>query len=242
MKTGRVRLIVVDDHTIFREGLVSLLKQQPDFEVVGEAGLASEAVDKALTLKPDMVLMDIALPDSTGFEATRKIMSLLPETTVVILTILESDEMLFEAFHSGARGYMLKNTSISKLMASLRGLLQGEAAISRKLTTRVLEEFYRIGKIKYHEEVHSEDLTHRELEVLEYMGAGASNLQIAQQLVISENTVKNHVHNILHKLKLKSRHEAAGFALRQKINNHITEKFIYQLVPFLFLINQLVLD
>jgi len=216
MKAGRIRIMVVDDHTIFREGLISLLKQQPDFEVVGEAGLVKEAIEKAVSIQPDLILMDIALPDGNGLDATRQISRLLPETCVVILTILESDELLFDAFHAGARGYLLKNTSITKLIASLHGLQQGEAALSRKQTSKILDEFYRLGKTQPQNEENPQTLTHRELQVMEFIAAGASNLQIAQELFISENTVKNHVHSILQKLKLKSRNEVVGFARRQQ--------------------------
>lgn len=237
MKTGHIKIMVVDDHTIFREGLISLLKQQPDFEVVGEAGLVKEAIEKAVSIRPDLILMDIGLPDGSGLDATRQISRLAPEICIVILTILESDELLFDAFHAGARGYLLKNTSISKLIASLHGLQQGEAALSRKQTSKILDEFYRLGRIHPLDETNPETLTHRELQVLEFMAAGASNLQIAEELFISENTVKNHVHSILHKLKLKSRNEVAGFARRQQRFPGIMDTIISQ-----FLLACLVID
>jgi DNA-binding NarL/FixJ family response regulator len=240
--------MVVDDHTIFREGLISLLKQQPDFEVVGEAGLVKEAIEKAINLKPDLILMDIGLPDGNGLDATRQIVRLVSKTSVVILTILESDELLFEAFHAGARGYLLKNTSITKLIASLHGLQQGEAALSRKQTSKILDEFYRLGMTQTSEETNPDMLTHRELQVLEFMAAGASNLQIAEELFISENTVKNHVHSILGKLKLKSRHEVVGFARRQQrfptvVNTIISNLFFTLILLEQFLsFNQFVFD
>lgn len=226
MKNGRIKIMVVDDHTIFREGLISLLKQQPDFEVVGEAGMVKEAIEKAVSIRPDLILMDIGLPDGSGLDATRQISRLAPDICIVILTILESDELLFDAFHAGARGYLLKNTSITKLIASLHGLQQGEAALSRKQTTKILEEFYRLGKTSLQDETNPQTLTHRELQVLEFMAAGASNLQIAEELFISENTVKNHVHSILQKLKLKSRNEVVGFARRQQRFPGLVESII----------------
>ncbi len=237
MKTGRIKIMVVDDHTIFREGLISLLKQQPDFEVVGEAGLVKEAIEKALSIRPDLILMDIGLPDGSGLDATRQISRLVPDTCIVILTILESDELLFDAFHAGARGYLLKNTSITKLIASLHGFQQGEAALSRKQTSKILDEFYRLGKTQLQDETNPETLTHRELQVLEFMAAGASNLQIAEELFISENTVKNHVHSILHKLKLKSRNEVAGFARRQQRFPALVESIISPIFLVLLLMD-----
>ena len=238
MKNDRIRIMVVDDHTIFREGLISLLKQQPDFEVVGEAGLVKEAIEKAVTLRPDLILMDIALPDGNGLDATRQICRLIPETRVVILTILESDELLFDAFHAGARGYLLKNTSITKLIASLHGLQQGEAALSRKQTSKILDEFYRLGKTQTPDENNPETLTHRELQVMEFMAVGASNLQIAEELFISENTVKNHVHSILGKLNLKSRHEVVGFARRQQRFPPVVNTILSQLFFGIVLLDQ----
>lgn len=237
MKTGRMKIMVVDDHTIFREGLISLLKQQPDFEVVGEAGLVKEAIEKAVSIRPDLILMDIGLPDGSGLDATRQISRLVPEICIVILTILESDELLFDAFHAGARGYLLKNTSFTKLIASLHGLQQGEAALSRKQTSKILEEFYRLGKTQLQDETNPETLTHRELQVLEFMAAGASNLQIAEELFISENTVKNHVHSILHKLKLKSRNEVVGFARRQQRFPGVVESIISPIFLALLLVD-----
>ncbi|MBA4398263.1 MAG: response regulator transcription factor [Chloroflexi bacterium] len=242
MKTERIKLMVVDDHTIFREGLISLLRQQPDFEVVGEAGLVKEAIAKAASLRPDLILMDIGLPDGSGLEATREIVRCLPDISIVILTILESDELLFDAFHCGARGYLIKNTSITKLLASLRGLQSGEAALSRKQTSKILDEFYRLGKTQITTDEHPDILTHREMEVLEQMGAGASNLQIAEKLVISENTVKNHVHNILHKLKLKNRYEAAEFARRHLHILSSVEAILPQLMFYTLLLNNLFLN
>lgn len=232
--------MVVDDHTIFREGLISLLRQQADYEVVGEAGLVKEAVEKALQLHPDLILMDIALPDGNGLGATREIVQKLPSTSVVILTILESDELLFEAFHNGARGYLIKNTSLNKLMASLRGLQQGEAAITRKQTTRILEEFYRLGKTDPQVDGCSNSLTHREQEILGYVCQGSSNLQIAVKLFISENTVKNHVHSILRKLKLRNRREAADFANRSKRIPTPTDGVLSKFFISVLLLNQLV--
>jgi DNA-binding NarL/FixJ family response regulator len=223
--TKPVKVLIVDDHLVLREGLVSLINPQPDFEVVGEAGSVSEAVAKATELQPDLILMDISLPDGTGVEATRAILSQRPSTKIVMLTIHETDELLFDAIRSGAKGYMLKNTPVSKLITSLRALERGEPAMPRKLTARILEEFARLGKLPGPGEAELQSLTPREVEVLDFLAANASNRQIADQLVISENTVKNHVQSILKKLNFHSRREASKFARRLKFPDDPENRF-----------------
>ncbi len=194
-----------------------MLAKQPDLRVVGEAGTVVEAVEKALELKPDVVLMDIGLPDGTGIDAMKKILPELPETKVVILTMYESDDLLFSAIRHGAKGYIYKNTPVNKLLASLRSLSQGQAAFSRTMTSRILDEFDRLSSIRKAGGEGINLLSSRELEILEQIGTGATNREIAKTLYISENTVKIHVHNILDKLKLNNRHEAAAFARRHGI-------------------------
>jgi two-component system, NarL family, nitrate/nitrite response regulator NarL len=134
------RMLIVDDHVLFREGLVSLFERQPDFEVIGEAGSVNEAVLKAAKLNPDLILMDFNLPDGTGLEATQSIMENAPTTKIIFLTIEEANERLFAAIRAGAKGFLLKNVSTSDLLASLRGLQHGEAALSRKMTSLLIEE------------------------------------------------------------------------------------------------------
>jgi DNA-binding NarL/FixJ family response regulator len=211
-----MRILIVDDHVLFREGLVALLDSQPDFEIVGEASTAEEAVCKAAQLKPQLVLLDVGLPDGSGLDALKGIMAECPETMVVMLTIHETDEVLFTAIRNGAKGFLLKNTPTPKLFASLRGLLRGEAALSRSMATRIVTEFSRLGRVQpngdFGKEV--ETLTTREMEVLRMLAADASNREIANRLVISENTVKIHVHKILNKLQLPNRREAGRFARR----------------------------
>ena len=206
------KILVVDDHVLFREGLVSLLKSQPDFCVVGEAGSVREAITKAHELAPDIILMDFSLPDGTGAEAVENILAGRPDTKIVFLTVHETDEVLFASIRSGAKGYLLKNLTASMLLESLRGMARGEAPISRTMTTRVLEEFSR-GKASYRKlDSALQQLTPREMEVLREIASGASNSEIASHLFISINTVKNHIHNILEKLNLKDRRELAAFA------------------------------
>lgn len=207
-----MRLLLVDDHVLFREGLVSMFSNQPDLVIVGEAGSVEEAVSKALTLKPDLILMDVGLPDGTGLDALDLILPKLPEVKIVMLTIYETDEMLFTAIRRGAKGFLLKNTPLSKLLASIRALERGEPAITRSMTGRIMEEFSRQGSLKNESDPRLATLTLREREVLELLGIGASNDEISKRLFISENTVKRHVHKILQKLKLMNRREAGEFS------------------------------
>jgi DNA-binding NarL/FixJ family response regulator len=207
-----MRVLIVDDHVLFRDGLVSLLNAQPDFEVVGQAGGVQEAIAIAQDLRPDVVLMDFGLPDGTGLEATRAIMADRPGTNIVFLTVHEEDDQLFAAIRSGARGYLLKNVPVAKLLTYLRGVACGEAAITGVLASRILSEFSRMQAPRRFAQPELDELTSREVQVLQELAAGASNHEIAGHLVISENTVKNHVRSILGKLNLRNRREAASFA------------------------------
>ena len=218
------RTLVVDDHVLFRQGLVTLLDSQPDFTVIGEAGCAREAVAMTRELQPDLVLMDFGLPDATGADASQAILAERPETIIVFLTVHEDDDRLFAAARSGARGYLLKNVPVSQLLASLRALQRGEAAISRSMTARLLRLLSRLRIPRERDWVEPPgELTARELEVLRELAAGASNREIAEKLVISENTVKNHVRNILAKLGLNNRREAATFAQRHGLTRPFRE-------------------
>lgn len=207
-----MRILIVDDHILFREGLVGLLSGQPDAEVVGECGTVQQAVALALRHKPDIVLMDFSLPDGTGLDATRAILAEAPETRIIFLTVHDNDERLIAAMRAGARGYLLKNLSVSKLLASLRALDRGEAAISRTMMARILEEFAQAGPAAEPPPSRLVELTTREIEVLRELSDAITNQEIAGRLFISENTVKNHIHNILDKLQLNNRREAVEFA------------------------------
>jgi two-component system NarL family response regulator len=203
--------MIVDDHVLFREGLTSLFRSTPDFDVVGSAGSVYEAIHKARELSPEIILMDYAMPDGTGIDATRVILAELPECKIIFLTMYESDEKLFEALRVGAKGFMPKNTPSPDLAASLRALSNGEIALSRKLVSRVVEEFSRMHKPEVDSKVISR-LSTREMEVLRELGNGASNQQIAQRLFLSENTVKHHIRSILEKLQVSNRREAGLIA------------------------------
>jgi DNA-binding NarL/FixJ family response regulator len=207
-----MKLLLVDDHLLFREGLSSLLSAQPDMNIVGVCGTVADAVADASTLKPDVVLMDFTLPDGTGLDATRAILAEQPETTIVFLTVHEDDERLFAAIRLGAKGFLPKNISTGELVSYVRGVVRGNAAITPNTTARVMKELSRTDPHRSAPDPAVAELTPRELEVLREVETGAANQDIADRLFISERTVKNHVSNILRKLKLRNRYEAAKFA------------------------------
>jgi DNA-binding NarL/FixJ family response regulator len=213
---GNIRVLLVDDHSLFREGLANILNMQPDFEVIDEAGDGLEALVKARELVPDLIVMDVSMPGCNGVEATQKIKKELPAVTIVMLTVRDEDENLFEAIKSGAQGYLLKSIRSRELVKMLRGAVQGEAAISPAMGGRMLEEFRRLGQqARRYPAEEVEALTQREQDVLSLVAEGASDKEIAEALTISVHTVKSHMRNILAKLHLSHRHEAALFALRK---------------------------
>jgi len=212
-----IKIIIVDDHVLFREGLAYIIRLEADMEVVGLVGTVQEAVESVGALKPDIVLMDFSLPDGTGAEATSKIINEHPNIKIIFLTMSESDENLFAAIRSGAKGYLLKNMSPSKLMASLRSVQKGESALSRSMTLRLMEELSRTKEPERVGDSALAKLTRREQDVLVGLAAGKTNKEIASQLYLSENTVKYHVHSILEKLNLPDRREVAKFAMEHGV-------------------------
>lgn len=205
-----MKLIIVDDHILFREGLAAIIRTETDMDVIGQAGSVQEAIQLVKTLKPDLILMDFGLPDGTGAEATREILKEHPQCKIIFLTMSEEDEHLFAAIRSGAKGYLLKNMRPSKLVATLRSVKQGESALSRSMTLRLMEELARTKESP--REAVDPTLTRREMEVLRELASGLSNQAIAERLVISENTVKYHVHSIFEKLNLSDRRDATAYA------------------------------
>lgn len=211
----RIRVLLVDDHTLFRKGLVSLLQTQEDIEVVGEARNGKEALEKARELMPDLILMDIYMPKYDGLTATKMIKSEMPYVKIVILTVSDSDQSLFEAIKCGAQGYLLKNLEPRELFNMIRSVFRGEAPISSPLAAKILNEF--INRNQENQKSPEETLTLREKEVLTLIAEGASNKEIAYKLNISENTVKNHLRNIMEKLHLQNRVQLAVFAVKKGI-------------------------
>ena len=207
-----MRILIVDDHVLFRQGLVSLLKAQADFNVVGEAGTVREAIRNAHLLQPDLILMDFNLPDGTGLDATEAILADLPSCKIVFLTIYETEERLFEAIRKGAKGYLLKDTPIADLLASLRAVERGEPALSRSMMTSIIKEFAHTSKTATAQADPLAKLSKREREILHEVAKGRSNHEIAAHFFLSENTVKHHIHNILKKLELENRRQLASFA------------------------------
>jgi DNA-binding NarL/FixJ family response regulator len=208
----RVRVLLADDHALFREGLAGIISSQPDMQVVGEASDGLEAFVKAQQLKPDLILMDVQMPGMDGLEATRQIKQSMPETIIVMLTVRDDDDKLFQALKNGAQGYLLKEIRSATLLEMLRGVLRGEAALSPGLAGRVLSEFRRLSQGGVPEKEDDGGLTEREHQVLLGASKGATDKEIAAELNISLNTVKTHMRNILAKLQVRTRREASKAA------------------------------
>jgi DNA-binding NarL/FixJ family response regulator len=208
-----IRVLLADDHVLFREGLAGIIASQPDMEVIGEANDGLEAVVISEQLKPDLILMDIQMPGVDGLEATRQIKHKAPDITIVMLTVRDDEEKLFEAIKNGAQGYLLKNIRSREMLEMLRGAMKGEAAISPQLAGRMLEEFRRLSHVIPPDAEDEEImLTQREQEVLGLVAQGMADKEIAAALSISLHTVKTHLRNILSKLQVTNRHEAARLA------------------------------
>jgi DNA-binding NarL/FixJ family response regulator len=210
------RVLLADDHQLFRQGVATILNAQSDFRVVGEAGDGLEVLVKARALHPDLILMDIGMPGCDGVEATHLIKQELPDVVVVMLTVRNEDDKLFEAIRCGAQGFLLKTIHTDELLESLRSAVRGEAAITPALGGRMLEEFRRLSTLSPPaDEREKTALTNREQDVLNLVARGATDREIATTLSLSIHTVKSHVRNILAKLHLGHRYEASQYAVRR---------------------------
>lgn len=210
-----LRILLADDHVFFRSGVRAELSAYPHLTVVGEAGDGLEAIEKARETMPDVILMDISMPRCSGLEAVERIKREMPHVRVIMLTVHDDDDHLFEAIKRGADGYLLKNLEPSELLDLLDKVGHGEAAIDGRLAARILNEFRQPERPLAGDRALTETLTARELEVLQRLVTGDSNAEIARTLVISENTVKMHLANILTKLHLHNRIQAAVYAVRE---------------------------
>lgn len=224
-----LRILLVDDHTLFRSGIAALLSSQEGFEVIGSARDGLEAIELARETQPDIVLMDVDMPRCNGLAAVRRLKAEMPQVKIVMLTVSDDSDDLFEAVKSGAQGYLLKDLEPYQLIDMLHGVARGEAPLSGLMATKILEQFANAGprapQAAPQEQTHTagtaEDevgiLSEREIEVLERVVAGKSNHEIAEALVITTNTVKNHLSNILAKLHLQNRIQVAVYAVRHQL-------------------------
>jgi DNA-binding NarL/FixJ family response regulator len=204
-----IRILLVDDQALFREGLRTLLSIQPGLEIVGEAGNGEEALRQAATLQPDVVLMDLQMPVLDGPAATRQLLSRQPGIKVIMLTTFDDDESVFEGLRAGAVGYLLKDTPSAKLVEAIQTAARGESFLAPSVAAKVVAEFARLSPRPAGGEALTDPLSEREIEVLRRIATGASNREIAAGLVIAEGTVKNHITSILAKLGVTDRTEAA---------------------------------
>ena len=212
-----LRLVVVDDHEVVRQGLVALLDRRPGFQVVGEAGTVAEAIAETLRLEPDIVVMDVRLPDGSGVEACREIRAERPATKVIILTSYPDEEAVLSAIVAGASGYLLKQIRGRDLVSALEAVGRGESLLDPAVTERVLERIRRIATGQHHDELAV--LTPQERKILLLVAEGKTNKEIAGEVFLSDKTVKNYVSSILSKLNLERRAQAAAFVAKQKLDS-----------------------
>jgi DNA-binding NarL/FixJ family response regulator len=213
---AKIRVLVVDDQELFRRGLTMLLSVEDDIEVIGEASDGSAAATMAASTAPDVILMDVRMPKLTGIEACVAMKDAAPHARIIMLTASDEEADLYEAVKNGASGYLLKDSSIDEVAQAVRVVADGQSLISPSMAIKLLDEFKQMSRSDRNT-VPTPRLTERELEVLRLVATGLNNREIAKQLFISENTVKNHVRNILEKLQLHSRMEAVMYAVREKL-------------------------
>ena len=211
----QIRILLVDDHVLFRKGIATLLGARAEFTIVGEARDGIEAVEVAQQTKPDVILLDVNMPNRDGIETVGVLKEEMPEVQIVMLTVSDDDNDLFQAIKNGAQGYLLKNLEPQELYKMLEGIRQGESPVSGAMASKILHEFRQSEQKKGKSSTEVDELTSREIEVLEQVVTGASNKEIAKTLHIAENTVKIHLRNILEKLHVQNRIQAAVHAVRE---------------------------
>lgn len=209
----KVRVLVADDHTLFRQGLGQLIEMEDDLEVVGEAADGRDAIAKARELLPDVILMDINMPGVNGVDATAQILEERPDAGIIVLTMHRQDQYVFDAMRAGARGYLLKDAKADDLVFAIRMVARGASLVDPRMTTTVLKEFRRLAK-QGDADQGLGGLTSKELEILRLLATGLSNREIANRLSLSEKTVKNYLSNVFQKLGISDRVQAAIYALR----------------------------
>jgi two-component system nitrate/nitrite response regulator NarL len=216
-----IRILVVDDQPLFRRAIATLIGEQPDMVVVGEAENGLDGVEQARALEPDLVVMDVEMPVMNGVEAVRLIREQVPRTKVIVLTVSDSEDFLFDAVRNGAHGYLLKDLRPEQLYDMLRSVMRGETPLSPVIAGRLLTEFRGRDTVRSSPSEQSDEptLTRREIEILQLVADGLSNKEIGGQLSITEGTVKNHVHNALEKLHLENRVQATAYVVRQGLGH-----------------------
>ena len=214
----KTKVLIADDHRVVREGLSAILETKDDFQIVGEARDGGDAVEKARSLMPDVILMDVSMPGMTGVEATRIIKREFPHIGVIALTMYEEQQYIFDLVRAGATGYLLKDCDSAQIVAAIRAVSRGESLIHPSVASKILAEFSLLSEGKGRRKgVLEHDLTEREITVLRLVADGKTNKEIANVLDLSEKTVKNHVRNIFHKLHVYDRTQAAILAIRKGI-------------------------
>jgi DNA-binding NarL/FixJ family response regulator len=219
-KTDAIRVLIADDSPLFRRGIYVVLATEDSIDVVAEAENGEEAIAKAEEFAPDVVLMDVRMPKINGIEAARAIRDSSPATKIIMLTVSDEDDDLYEAIKAGANSYLLKEVSVEEVPEAIRAVVQGQSLISPSMASKLLNEYTSLARrAEEKQQFPTPALTTRELEVLKLVAKGQSNREIGEELYISENTVKNHVRNILEKLHLHSRMEAVIYAVRERLLN-----------------------
>ena len=214
--TGEIAILLADDHNVLRQGIAQMLDDQPDMKVVAQASNGSDAVNLARTHQPDIVLLDINMPEMDGVEAARRITAEIPETGVIILTMYRRDDYVFEAIKAGANGYLLKEVELGELLEAIRAVARGEAVLDPAMASRVLDE---LRQPRTNKRSSDSILTERDIEILRLVAKGLTNQEIAENLAISEKTVRNRLSFIFRHLHLKNRTQAALYAMREGLTD-----------------------